>query len=70
MRPRFSLGDGAVRVLLAVQAGAVTYAELIEATGFARVTIHHHLHRLRDFGLVTFEDGKNGTLRPTVRRVA
>lgn len=61
-------GDGATRVLLAVVDGATTYAELIEATGLSRSTIHQHLHALRDEGLVDFDAGKQGTLRPRVTR--
>lgn len=59
-------GDGATRVLLAVVAGCYTYSDLIERTGYARTTIHWHLHRLRDLGLVTFSNDQQGTLRPTV----
>lgn len=54
--------------MLAVDAGARTYADLIEATGFARVTVHHHLVRLRDVGLVTWETNRKGTLRPLFYR--
>lgn len=62
-------GDGATRVLLAVLAGCYTYADLIDRTGFTRATIHWHLHRLRDLGLVSFTNAQQGTLRPTVRLV-
>lgn len=69
------LSDGAIRVLLGVIEtdecfGNVTYPDLLTYTQLSRTTIHKHLHRLRDRGLVTFEDGKKGTIRPLVRTVA
>ncbi len=49
----------------------VYYSELLMATGIrSGSNLHASLHRLRNLGLVAFEDGKNGTLRPLVRAVA
>lgn len=68
--PVGEFGDGATRLLGAVLAGHRFYGELVAATGLSRQPIHAHLHRLRDAGLVRFEDGKVGTLRPVVAPVA
>lgn len=57
------------RILLAVVGGARTYGEIIAATGLARSTIHPRLHELRRQGLVTWADGRRGTIRPLVRQV-
>lgn len=42
-----------------------TYGDLIEATGLPRRTIHGALHRLREDGMVSFEDGQKGTIVAT-----
>lgn len=59
-------GNSGTRVLLAVLDGHTTYSDLIRATGLGRATVHKHLERLRDRGLVTWERGRMGTLRPCV----
>jgi len=64
--PSGAYGDSRTRVLLAVVDGCRTYAELIERTGVKRNTLWHCLRELRADGLVTWEDGKVGTLRPLV----
>lgn len=46
---------------------APTWAEMHAATGLsARQPIHRHLLKLRAAGLVAWEDGLHGTLRPLV----
>ena len=64
MKP--DIGPGATRVLLAVVNGCRTYGPIIERTGLARVTVAKHLGRLKSLGLVTWDAGKRGTLRPLV----
>jgi DNA-binding HxlR family transcriptional regulator len=64
--PRGALGDTTTRVMWAVLDGRRMYGELMAVTGLSRVTLHQHLHRLKDEGLVTWEPGKLGTLRPLV----
>ena len=74
-RRRGEITSAQVRCLMAV-------VEVFERDGRATVrsvmrhldlrssqTVHHHLTALRDFGLVTWEPGRRGTLRPTVGRV-
>lgn len=77
MTPPEALHPSRAAVLAAVihlaDAGElVTYARIAEATGIeSHTVIHHHLQRLRDDGLVTWQPGLRATLRPTVtvRRV-
>lgn len=59
--------DRETRVLLAVLTGARTYGNLIERTRVPRSTLHAVLTKLREEGLVTWEPGKQGTIRPTVQ---
>lgn len=48
--------------------GRVTVRELSARIGFTSTsTIHAHLRRLKDLGLVTWDDGTHGTLRPNVQ---
>lgn len=61
--------DGYTRVLLAVVRGARTHDEIMAATGRSRQVVNRHLHRLRDDGLVGFEDDKQGTIHPLLREV-
>ena len=71
-------GDGRTRVLLAVVEGARTYSEVIERTGFARQTVHAHLHRLKALDLITWDDTprtrtgarRQATMSPLVEVVA
>lgn len=50
---------------------APTTKELCFATGLRSTeTIHRHLRHLRVDGLVTWEQGRQGTLRPTVAVIA
>ena len=65
------MGDTEVRVLFAVLRGRRTHGELTEAVGKSRSVVHFALARLRTAGLVTWDDGRNATLRATcqVRRV-
>lgn len=64
------------RVLLAVTrlhaalGRSPTYVEMVDATGLSRSVVNKWLHRLRWDGLVEFEPGRRGTLRPRVREVS
>jgi predicted transcriptional regulator len=63
------------RVLLALIAvcerdGRATVRSVATEVGRAVRTTYDRLLDLRDVGLVDWEEGKAGTLRPTVRRVA
>jgi DNA-binding IclR family transcriptional regulator len=58
--------DRETLVLLAVLGGHRTYGDLIAATGVPRGTLHGVLARLRAGGLVTWAEGTQGTIRPTV----
>ena len=71
MRPNEAgaLGDTSTRVLLLVMAGYTTYPELLAETGLSRASLHGTLSRLRAQGLVTWTDGKLGTLRAAVYSV-
>lgn len=47
--------------------GRCTVREAMDAAGYSSVgSGHHMLLQLRDLGLVTWEDGHAGTLRPAV----
>lgn len=67
------IGDGATRVLCAViQLAAcqptVTVRDVRDATGIkSTATVWKYLLRLRREGLVTWQPGRSGTLRPLVR---
>lgn len=58
--------DCRTRVLLAVMAGARTTTEIAAAAGCGRPRAHAHLEALRREGLVTWERGRQGTIRPLV----
>lgn len=59
-----------LRVLVAVVEGARTVREAQKACGLrSTAQTSAYLHRLRRAGLVAFEDGKAGTLRPLVSQV-
>lgn len=60
------MAPGRAACLVSVLNGATTWPEVIRDTGLARATVHYHLHKLRDEGLVAFEDGVKGTLRPCI----
>lgn len=63
-------GTRAAKVMMAVLAGTNRIPELVEATGLPRVTVHAGLVDLRELGLIAWETGKQGTIRPTCRLVA
>lgn len=66
-RPPGSLSGSATRVLLAtVILHRPTTTTVAEATGLSRARTYTLLTRLRDRGLVTWEPGTVGTLRPCV----
>ena len=64
------VADRGTRVLLAVvQQQRPTVRAVAAAVGLSVNTTHDHLVRLRRLGLVAWEDGKTGTLRPLVEVV-
>jgi len=68
-RKTLAITPSNMRVLHAVsviylERGYVTHEMLIDALGLTRSTIHEHLSALRKMGLVTWERGKMGTIRP------
>jgi hypothetical protein len=50
--------------------GRVTVDQVADTRGMAKSTAHAHLVRLAAFGLVGYETGRRGVLRPLVERVA
>lgn len=73
--PSSCVSPAQTNVLLALlrvhsRTGRVTIPALLAETGLAsKSTIHHHLHRLRKHGLVTWDEDRRGTLRPLVEVV-
>lgn len=65
MKPWGALDDAHTRTLLAVLAGHRTYPALLEHLGCSRSSLHRRLTLLRCLGLVAWEEGRRGTLRPT-----
>lgn len=63
------MGDGATRVLLALVIGNRTITDIATATGHSRSTVHGHLRRLRDAGLVHWTPGTQGSLHALVESV-
>ncbi len=68
-------GTGRTRVLLSVLRlhdlyGRVTVRAVAADIGCTVSVAHWHLNRLRDEGLVAWDDGTQGSLRPLVREVA
>lgn len=65
-----TLDDSLTRVLLAVLClPRPTTGTCARYTGLSTTTVHRRLHHLRDLGLISFESGKRGTIRPLFRRV-
>lgn len=69
VRRRGASPQACARTALAVTNGARTAREVSAATGLGVDASHYALHALRDAGIVAFEDHKQGTLRPLVKRV-
>lgn len=66
--PAGSLCSSAVRVLLAVATQpSPTVQSVADAAGVAHSSTYHHLHTLKNFGLVDWVHGQSGTLRALVR---
>lgn len=63
-------GGRACRVLVAILEGNRLITELMDATGLSRSVVHLGLCELRALGIVAWEDGTQGTLRPAVTLVA
>lgn len=69
-RPAGTLGDQDVRVLLALLERRHTIRSLADELDTTFDQARRSLLRLRDAGVVTWEPGAGGTLRPLVRPVA
>jgi DNA-binding IclR family transcriptional regulator len=54
---------------LAARHPTVTITDLAAAADIPRMTVYHHLVKLRGRGLVDWADGRDGTLRPAVAPV-
>lgn len=65
-RPLFAVPRNEAAVAMAVTRGARSISEVMAATGFSRSKAHSALHAARRRGLVAFEDGKQGTIHPTL----
>lgn len=71
MKPATAWGNTTTRVLLGtISTPNPTVRSVGRAIGLSPMTTHHHLRKLRAMGLVTWEPGTTGTLRPTCRIVA
>ena len=70
-RPRQAVPDGEARVLAAtVWADGTTVREVGRAAGMSSsATAYRHLRRWRAEGMVAWEPGRQGTLRPTFMAV-
>ena len=53
------------RVIL--RQGRATTVDIAQEAGLTKSTVHSHLHALKRFGLVEWEQGKAGTITPMVR---
>lgn len=68
-------GTGRTRVLLSLirlhsTFGRATVRAIAADVGISVGTAHWHLQHLADEGLIAWDPGKRGTLRPLVERVA
>jgi len=63
------LTDIQTRVLLAVLAGHRFGGRIAEATGINRTSVWGALRRMSEYGLVTWDEGRHGTIRATVKMV-
>lgn len=71
MTPPTALGNTTTRVLLAtISTPHPTVRSVGRAIGLSPMSAYHHLRKLRDAGLVEWDAGKTGTLRPSVAIVA
>lgn len=69
-----SMSDSRTRVYLAClhlfeRNGRVTVREVAAGAGMSVASTHGHLRALRVKGLVAWDDGSEGTLRPLYREV-
>lgn len=62
MIPPGALPHGSTVVALAVSAGVTYHDDLMAVTGMSRGGVHSALVRLRDDGLIDWDDGKRGTI--------
>lgn len=63
------LTDIQTRVLLAVLAGHRSGGRIAEATGINRMSVWKALYRMREYGLITWDEGHHGTIRAMVKMV-
>lgn len=64
--PPGAISDTPTRILLLVICGHRTQRAICRALGKSQATVNHHAHTLRDAGLVSWDDRKQGTLLPLV----
>ena len=67
--PSGAIGHGATTVFLGVMCGSRSVRDVAKSSNRAVGTTHYHLCTLRDAGLVAWEEGLAGTLRPLVRAI-
>lgn len=73
MMPPGAVTPSATRLLLAMvrvydRQGRCTIREVVAEAGYASIgSTHKYLRELRAAGLVAWDDGRTGTLRPLVR---
>lgn len=68
-RPLFAVPPREAAVTMAVVRGARSINDVVEATGYSRSNAFAALRAARRRGLVSFEDGKQGTLHTDLRVV-
>lgn len=64
------LGDTDARIVLAVLDGETTISAVARQVGLSKTACYERMLRLRTLGLLTWEEHKQGTVRPLVARVA
>lgn len=68
---KYDVGPSGTRVLLALleeraEHGRATVRTVADRSGLSVSVVHRHLTILRELGLVDWEPGNRGTLRPLV----
>jgi DNA-binding IclR family transcriptional regulator len=67
---RIGVLDRSVRVLDAIEAGARTFTDVVEATGLTRATAHRLIRGLEEHGFLVFLGGQGYRLGPRLVRLA
>ena len=65
-----TLDNLTTRIMGAVLAGHTTGSTIADTVNTDRLTCYRRLHQLRDHGLITWDKGHTGTIRPTVTILA